>query len=82
MRVFTDNPGSPNIQAGLSKYPLATTVGGTAGIEHDFNRLQVSVAGLADRTTYQSRNSPTVRLSTMTTATSTSSAGSRASATT
>ncbi|MBN9596687.1 MAG: outer membrane beta-barrel protein [Afipia sp.] len=53
MRVFTDNPGSPNIQAGLSKYPLATTVGGTAGIEHDFNRLQVSVAGLADRTTYQ-----------------------------
>jgi hypothetical protein len=53
MRVFTDNPGSPNIQAGLSKYPLATTVGGTAGVEHDFNRLQVSVAGLADHTTYQ-----------------------------
>ena len=53
MRVFTDNPGSPNIQAGLSQYPLATTVGGTAGVEHDFNRLQVAVAGLADRTTYQ-----------------------------
>ena len=53
MRVFTDNPGSPNIQAGLAKYPLATTIGGTVGVEHDFNRLQVSVAGLADRTTYQ-----------------------------
>lgn len=53
MRVFTDNPGSPNIQAGLSQYPLATSIGGTAGVEHDFNRLQVSVAGLADRTTYQ-----------------------------
>lgn len=53
MRVFTDNPGSPNIQAGLAQYPLATNIGGTAGIEHDFNRLQVSVAGLADRTTYQ-----------------------------
>lgn len=53
LRVFTDNPGSPNIQAGLSKYPLATNIGGTAGIAHDFNRLQVSVAGLADRTTYQ-----------------------------
>jgi hypothetical protein len=53
MRVFTDNPGSPNIQQGLSQYPLATTIGGTAGVEHDFNRLQVSVAGLADRTTYQ-----------------------------
>ncbi len=53
MRVFTDNPGSPNIQLGLAKYPLATTVGTTVGVEHDFNRLQVSVAGLADRTTYQ-----------------------------
>lgn len=53
MRVFTDNPGSPNIQAGLAQYPLATTVGGTAGVEHDFNRLQVSVSGLADHTTYQ-----------------------------
>ena len=53
MRVFTDNPGSPNIQVGLSKYPLATTAGATLGVEHDFNRLQVSVNGLADRTTYQ-----------------------------
>jgi hypothetical protein len=53
MRVFTDNPGSPNIQQGLSQYPLATAIGGTVGVERDFNRLQVSVAGLADRTTYQ-----------------------------
>ncbi|WIG52543.1 MAG: Outer membrane protein/protective antigen OMA87 [Afipia sp.] len=53
MRVFTDNPGSPNIQAGLAQYPLATNIGGTAGVEHDFNRLTVSVAGLADRTIYQ-----------------------------
>jgi hypothetical protein len=53
LRVFTDNPGSPNIQAGLSKYPLATAFGGTAGVEHDINRLRVSVAGLADRTVYQ-----------------------------
>ncbi|HBF54208.1 MAG TPA: hypothetical protein DDW72_09915, partial [Afipia sp.] len=28
-------------------------IGGTAGVEHDFNRLTVSVAGLADRTTYE-----------------------------
>jgi hypothetical protein len=53
MRVFTDNPGSPNIQVGLAKYPLATQVGTTVGVEHDFNRLQVAVSGLADRTTYQ-----------------------------
>lgn len=53
MRAFTDYPGSPNIPVGLAKYPLATDVGVTAGVEHDFNRLQVNVAGLADRTTYQ-----------------------------
>ncbi len=53
MRTFTDNPGSPNIQVGLSKYPLATTMGATVGVEHDFNRLQVSMSGLADHTTYQ-----------------------------
>ena len=53
MRVFTDNPGSPNIQAGLAQYPLATAVGGTLGVDHDFNRLNVSVAGSAERTTYQ-----------------------------
>ena len=53
LHVGTDNPGSPNIQAGLSKYPLYATTGGTAGVEHDFNRLQVSLNGTADRTTYQ-----------------------------
>jgi hypothetical protein len=53
LRVGADNPGSPNIQAGLSKYPLYTTVGGTLGAEQDFNRLRVSLNGTADRTTYQ-----------------------------
>lgn len=53
LRIATDNPGSPNIQVGLAKYPLAFTTGGTAGVEHDFNRLQVSLAATADHTTYQ-----------------------------
>jgi hypothetical protein len=53
LRVSTDNPGSPNIQAGLSKYPLYATTGGTLGVEHDFNRLQVSLNGTVDRTVYQ-----------------------------
>jgi hypothetical protein len=53
LRIGTDNPGSPNIQAGLARYPLFATTGGTAGIEHDFNRLQVSLNGTVDRTTYQ-----------------------------
>ena len=29
LRVATDNPGSPNVQAGLARYPVYTTFGGT-----------------------------------------------------
>lgn len=53
LRVGSDNPGSPNIQAGLTKLPLFTTTGGTLGIEQDFNRLQLKLDGLVDRTVYQ-----------------------------
>jgi hypothetical protein len=53
LRVSTDNPGSPNIQAGLSQYPLFATVGGSLGIEQDFNRLQLKATGNVDSTTYQ-----------------------------
>jgi hypothetical protein len=52
--VGTDNPGSPNIQAGLAKLPIYTTVGGTAGIGQRFNRVEVTLKSGADRTTYQS----------------------------
>jgi hypothetical protein len=51
--VATDNPGSPNIQAGLRKYPVYTTVGGTVGFDQNFNRLQVSGGATVDRTDYQ-----------------------------
>ncbi len=51
--VSTDNPGSPNVQAGLAKYPIYTTLGGTFGIDQNFNRLQVSAGGTVDRTVYQ-----------------------------
>jgi hypothetical protein len=51
--VYTDNPGSPNIPAGLSRYPLAQDWGATAGIDQQFNRFQVTFKGLVDRTTYQ-----------------------------
>jgi hypothetical protein len=50
--VATDNPGSPNLQAGLARLPVDTTVGGTLGIAHQFNRLDVSVKGTVDRSTY------------------------------
>ena len=50
--VSTDNPGSPNVQAGLARYPIYTTVGGTVGIDQSFNRLQVSAGATVDRTDY------------------------------
>jgi hypothetical protein len=53
LRVTTDNPGSPNIQAGLAKYPLYAAFGGTFGIDQNFNRLQVSGGATVDRTVYQ-----------------------------
>lgn len=53
LRLGTDNPGSPSIQTGLAQYPLFATTGGTLGLEKDFNRLQVSLNGTVDHTTYQ-----------------------------
>ncbi len=52
LRVATDNPGSPNVQAGLAKYPIYTTLGATAGVDQSFNRLQVSAGATVDRTVY------------------------------
>src|SRR6185312_3553639 len=52
LRVATDNPGSPNIQAGLARYPIYTTFGGSVGIDQGFNRLDVAVGGSFDRTVY------------------------------
>jgi hypothetical protein len=53
LRVATDNPGSPNIQAGLARYPIYATLGGTFGVDQNFNRLQLSAGGTVDRTVYQ-----------------------------
>jgi hypothetical protein len=51
--VSTDNPGSPNVQAGLARYPIYTTLGGTLGIDQNFNRLNIALGGTVDRTVYQ-----------------------------
>ncbi len=51
--VGTDNPGSPNLEAGLSKLPIFTTFGGYAGAGHRFNRFDVSIKADAQRTAYQ-----------------------------
>ena len=53
LRVATDNPGSPNIQAGLAKYPVYVSTGATLGIDQNFNRLQVSAGATFDHTVYQ-----------------------------
>jgi len=51
--VSTDNPGSPNIQAGLARYPIYTTLGGTLGVDQNFNRLDFYAGANFDRTVYQ-----------------------------
>jgi hypothetical protein len=53
MRIATDNPGSPNIQAGLAKYPVFVSTGATLGIDQTFNRLQISGGATFDHIVYQ-----------------------------
>jgi hypothetical protein len=49
----TDNPGSPNIQAGLARLPIVTTVGTTLGYTQAFNRFEVTAKGTVDRSVWQ-----------------------------
>jgi len=51
--VSTDNPGSPNLQAGLAKLPVYATFGGSGGVTHQFNRLDLGVKGDVERTSYE-----------------------------
>jgi hypothetical protein len=53
LTVATDNPGSPNVQAGVAGYPIYTTAGSTLGFDQRFNRLIVSAGATVDRTDYQ-----------------------------
>jgi hypothetical protein len=51
--VSTDNPGSPNLQAGLAKLPIFVTGGGSIGLGQRLNRLDLSIEGDVARTVYQ-----------------------------
>ena len=51
--LSTDYPGSPNLPADIAKLPIFTTYGYTAGLAQRFNRLELSVKGSFDRTTYE-----------------------------
>jgi hypothetical protein len=53
LRVSTDNPGSPNIQANLQRYPLLASFGSTVGGVHNYNRFEVGANVSTDRTVYQ-----------------------------
>jgi hypothetical protein len=48
----TDNPGSPNLQAQLSRLPINTDLGGTLGVTHEFNRLSFALLGTYDTAQY------------------------------
>jgi hypothetical protein len=50
--LFTDSPGSPNIQVGLAHLPIAMTYGNTTGVFQQFNRFDVTLKGTFDRTVY------------------------------
>jgi hypothetical protein len=51
--VTTENPGNPNLPAGLAALPIETTVGGTLGVSQNFNRLNVTLKGTIDRSVYE-----------------------------
>jgi hypothetical protein len=51
--IGTDNPGSPNIQAGLARLPITTTLGGTLGYTQSFNRFELTAKGTVDRSVWQ-----------------------------
>jgi len=51
--IGTDNPGSPNIQAGLVRLPIVTTVGTTLGYTQAFNRFELTAKGTFDRSVWQ-----------------------------
>ena len=51
--IGTDNPGSPNIQANLQRYPLFASFGSTLGGAHNYNRFEIAANGTFDRTVYQ-----------------------------
>jgi hypothetical protein len=53
LRANIDNPGSPNVQAGLAAYPVYTTLGSTIGLDQKFNRLEIAGGATFDRTVYQ-----------------------------
>ena len=49
----TETPGSPNFQTDTKKPTPYTTLGGTVGVFHQFNRLEIGAKGTIERTRYE-----------------------------
>lgn len=53
MRLDTQRPGSPDLTSAVQGRPQIWQYGGSAGVAHDFNRLQLTLRGSVDRSDYE-----------------------------
>lgn len=53
VRLDTQRPGSPDLTAAVKGRPLVWQYGGSAGVSHDINRLQLTLRGSVDRADYE-----------------------------
>ncbi|WP_336810796.1 outer membrane beta-barrel protein [Bosea sp. MMO-172] len=53
LRLDTQRPGSPDLSAAVTGRPQIYQYGGSAGVTHDFNRLQLTLRGSVDRSDYE-----------------------------
>lgn len=52
-RLDTQRPGSPDLNAPVTGRPKTLTYGGSLGVTHDINRLQLTLRGSVDRSDYE-----------------------------
>ncbi|PZO04076.1 MAG: hypothetical protein DCF30_01350 [Hyphomicrobiales bacterium] len=52
-KLDTQRPGSPDLTAAVTGRPLIYQYGGSAGVTHDINRLQMTLRGSVDRSDYE-----------------------------
>ena len=53
LRLDTQRPGSPDLNAAVTGRPLVYQYGASAGVTHDINRLQLTLRGSVDRSDYE-----------------------------
>ena len=52
-KLDTQRPGSPDLTSAVVGRPLVYQYGGSAGVTHDFSRLQMTLRGSVDRYDYE-----------------------------